>query len=78
MKGETLGDIPELTTRQSEIVKLMTMGYTTCESIGVQLGISPNTVRAHRAEIYERLGVNSSLQMILKLYHLTEKEKASV
>jgi DNA-binding NarL/FixJ family response regulator len=68
-------ELPSLTARQWQIIELMRQGFTTCESIATQLGISPNTVTVHRTDIYRRLGVNNALEMILKLYDLKEKEK---
>ena len=48
-----------LSTRQIEVLHLMTEGKTSL-AIGVQLGISPNTVRNHKCALYKKLGASSA------------------
>lgn len=47
----------ELTERQREILKLIAEG-SSAKEIAFQLGISPKTVEAHRAQIMERLQIS--------------------
>jgi DNA-binding NarL/FixJ family response regulator len=48
----------ELTPRQREVVRLIAQGCNT-KAIAHQLGLSARTVDTHRAQIMERLGVDS-------------------
>ena len=51
-----------LTTRECEVVKLVLRGYST-KSISHALGISPGTVKVHRENIYEKLGVSTQAEL---------------
>jgi DNA-binding NarL/FixJ family response regulator len=54
----------ELTSRQREILQLIMEGATTKE-IAVQLGLSPKTVEAHRAQILQRLKIRDIPNLVL-------------
>ena len=54
---------PELTQREQEIVVLATEGLTNRE-IGVELGISENTVKTQLKRIFEKLGIRSRALLI--------------
>lgn len=62
----------KLTDRQHQIAELIAHGHNT-ESIAGQLGVTLNTVEEHKRLIYRKLGVNSMMEMVLKLYDLKEK-----
>ena len=47
---------PSLTARQLQIVKLIAQGCSN-EEVGVRLGISPRTAKAHSDALRQRLGV---------------------
>jgi DNA-binding NarL/FixJ family response regulator len=49
---------PDLTPRQRDVVRLIAQGCNTKE-IAHRLGVSVRTVDTHRAQIMERLGINS-------------------
>ncbi len=51
-----------LTPRECEVVKLVLRGYSS-KSISQALGISPGTVKVHRENIYEKLGVSSQAEL---------------
>ena len=55
----------DLTTREAQILKLMTEGYSNME-IAQILVISINTTKAHVANILQKLGVDDRLQAALK------------
>lgn len=55
----------DLTTRESQILKLMTEGYSNME-IAQMLVISINTTKAHVASILQKLEVDDRLQAALK------------
>lgn len=55
----------DLTTRESQILKLMTEGYSNME-IAQMLVISINTTKAHVANILQKLEVDDRLQAALK------------
>jgi DNA-binding CsgD family transcriptional regulator len=47
-----------LTTRQREIVELVALGHTN-DAIAATLGVSPNTLRNHLADVFRRLGASN-------------------
>jgi DNA-binding NarL/FixJ family response regulator len=49
---------PDLTPRQRDVVRLIAQGHNTKE-IAHRLGLSARTVDTHRAQIMERLGIDS-------------------
>lgn len=55
--------LAQLTPRQHEIVRLIADGLTTPE-IASRLGLSAHTVTFHRTNIREKLGVDSSREMM--------------
>lgn len=54
-----------LSPRESEIIALMAEGYINKE-IAARLGISEGTVKTHRKNIHEKLGVSSRSQAIMR------------
>ncbi len=63
--GETTAKDYELTSREKQILKLMTEGYSNME-IAQLLVISINTTKAHVASILQKLEVDDRLQAALK------------
>ncbi|MCA1744290.1 MAG: response regulator transcription factor [Bacteroidales bacterium] len=57
-------DAHHLTTTETEVVKLIAEGKTTKE-IAAQKSISFHTVMTHRKNIFRKLGVNSSSELIM-------------
>ncbi len=55
-----------LSNRQLQVMGLVGQGYSGAE-IGAMLGIEITTVKTHREEAYNHLGVNSSTQALLTL-----------
>ena len=51
-----------LTDREREIAQAFSLGDTYKE-LGARFGISPNTVRRHLSNIYEKLGVSSKVEL---------------
>jgi ATP/maltotriose-dependent transcriptional regulator MalT len=49
-------ELPELTTRQREVVALIAAGCSN-EEVGNRLGISPRTAKAHADVLRQKLGV---------------------
>ena len=58
-------DIPRLTKREQEILKLVSEGATTT-AIANQLFISPQTVETHRKNLMQKFKVNNSAALIRK------------
>jgi len=63
-------DVPKktdynLTTREAQILKLITEGYSNTD-IASELVVSVNTTKAHVASILQKLGVDDRLQAALK------------
>jgi DNA-binding NarL/FixJ family response regulator len=55
------GSIPQLSKRELEVLRLMVDGKDNA-TIAAELFISPNTVKNHLANIFEKLGVANRLQ----------------
>lgn len=60
---QTFGD-SSLTAREREVVRLILRGHST-KSLAWNLGISPETARVHRQNIYRKLGVASQSQLFI-------------
>jgi DNA-binding CsgD family transcriptional regulator len=56
---------PLLSRREQEIVTLVLKGHSTY-AIAAMLGLSPNTVKVHRRQIYAKLKISSQVE----LFHL--------
>ncbi len=54
---------PTLTTREAEVLALVAQGLTS-KAIARDLGIDPRTVDAHRANIRQRFGLDSSAALL--------------
>ena len=55
-------DMLALTLREREIVTMVLRGHST-ESIAMQLGISPGTVKIHRKNIYRKMKVSTQAEL---------------
>lgn len=55
--------IPRLTSREKEILKLITKEYTT-EEIAEELFVSVKTVESHRSNLMQKLGVKNSAGLV--------------
>ncbi|MBK5285806.1 MAG: response regulator transcription factor [Bacteroidia bacterium] len=64
---ETAKSVNELSTREKEIIYLLSQGMMYKE-IGTKLFISPQTVRTHIRNIYEKLQVKSKTEAINKVF----------
>lgn len=53
-----LDDLPELTARELEVIRLVAAGLTDAE-VAARLCVSPRTVNSHLRSIYSKLGVSS-------------------
>jgi DNA-binding NarL/FixJ family response regulator len=62
--GETRHAIDTLTPREVEIVRMVAQGLRN-KIIGERLSISEGTVKVHLHNIYEKLGVNGRLELVL-------------
>jgi DNA-binding NarL/FixJ family response regulator len=60
---QTTADDKGLTAREFEILQLIAEGHTNAE-IADKLSISPNTAGRHRANIFEKLGVHSQIELV--------------
>jgi DNA-binding CsgD family transcriptional regulator len=52
-----------LTRREGEVVRLLLEGHSNL-SVSQRLGISPGTVRVHRQNLYEKLGIGSQSELL--------------
>ena len=53
----------ELTKREREIILLCRDGLL-CKQIAARLGISPNTVNTHKERIFQKIGINTTIEMV--------------
>lgn len=56
--------MPNLTEREMEIIKLCHSGLMSKE-IANKLNISSRTVEMHKNNIFKKLGINSTLELVL-------------
>jgi len=59
--------VPDLTTRQWELLRLLARGHTNTE-IARELVVSDSTVRKHLENIFARLGVTNRTAAIAKAF----------
>lgn len=67
--ADTAAVLPDLTTRQAEILLLLTEGHGNKE-IRHRLGIAERTVRAHLTDLFQILGAHSRTQAIIRAREL--------
>lgn len=60
---QPISAVESLTRRETEILKLIVEGYTN-RQIGEHLNISIRTVEGHRANISDKLGLHSRLELV--------------
>jgi DNA-binding NarL/FixJ family response regulator len=53
----------QLSEREREVIRLITLGYTACEAAKV-LALSPKTVETYRTRIMQKLGVHSRIGLV--------------
>lgn len=61
--------LDRLSAREREVCQRLLAGLST-DAIGLDLGVSSNTVRTFRKKLYRKLGVNSRLELYQKYMHL--------
>ena len=59
----------EFSDREMEVARLLVEGKSNSH-IALQLGVSTRAVELHLTRIYEKLGVSSRAEAIIKLIHL--------
>jgi DNA-binding NarL/FixJ family response regulator len=64
-KSPTAGDVYGLTAREKEILGALAQG-TGYRGIAAQLFISPETVRSHVKNIYQKMQVHTQLEAVAK------------
>jgi DNA-binding NarL/FixJ family response regulator len=57
-------DLEKLTPRERQILQLIAQGHSNKE-IAALLGLSPNTVSAHRANLMDALGIHKTAELVL-------------
>jgi DNA-binding NarL/FixJ family response regulator len=65
----SLNEIPKITRREKEVLKLIAEGLTTTE-IATKLYISPHTVESHRKNLMEKFHVKSTASVLNKVKDL--------
>jgi len=65
--------LPEITSRQREVVKLIAAGCSN-EEVAEQLGITPRTVKAHCDVLRQKLGVARRRQIPVAYRTLTGED----
>jgi DNA-binding NarL/FixJ family response regulator len=59
-----------LTKKQAEVRDLLVRGWSNKE-IATQLQITARTVEAHRAKVYEKMGVRNAVELVRKMLGAT-------
>jgi DNA-binding NarL/FixJ family response regulator len=67
-----LNDVQDFTERELEVLQLLVEGKST-KLIAYQLGVCTRSVEHHLTHIYEKVGVCSRTEAVIKLIHLFEK-----
>jgi DNA-binding CsgD family transcriptional regulator len=67
------GDASDITDRQREVVALIAAGCSNDE-VGVRLGISPRTVKAHCDVLRQKLGVKRRRQIPMAFRIMTGED----
>ena len=65
---ETEADLPRLTPRQREVLRLIAAGHSS-QAIANMLGISVKTVETHRAHINRKIGAHSAADVLRYAVH---------
>lgn len=68
-ENKNQGLIEQLSERELEVLKLVSVGYTN-KAIAVQLGISDRTVQGHLARIYNKLEASNRTEAVMKAVSL--------
>lgn len=53
----------KFTPRELEVIRLCGMGLL-CKEVADRLGISPRTVDTHKTNIFRKLGINNSVELV--------------
>lgn len=64
----------ELTPRQTEVVGLILHGKRD-KQIATELGLSVRTVREHLSHLFERLGVNDRMELVLHIFSASRMDR---
>jgi two-component system response regulator NreC len=62
-KKKMTGITPEFTGRELEIITLCRDGLI-CKEIAARLGIAERTVNSHKEKIFQKLGINNTMEMV--------------
>jgi two-component system competent response regulator ComA len=65
-------DSQPFTNKELKVIQLLLDGKSN-QQIALQLGISTRAVEHHLTHIYEKLGICSRTEAVIKLIHLFEK-----
>lgn len=60
---ETMDDVPKMTSRELEVVKLCCEGLTSKE-IAERLNVSVRTIDTHKSNIFKKVGISSTLELV--------------
>lgn len=63
MNGGGQRALDELSVREVEVLRLISLGHTSAE-VARQLHLSPRTVETHRARINRKLGVSKRAELV--------------
>ncbi len=69
MQGATTGDLPIITRREKEVLRMLAEGMTTPE-IADKIFVSPLTVESHRRNLLQKFSVSNAAALIHKATEL--------
>lgn len=77
VRAAILADNSQITPREAEICACIVLGYTVL-GIGLNLGISINTVATHRKRAYAKLRISSQNELFARYFSVVERNLGGV
>lgn len=60
---ETMDDVPKMTSRELEVIRLCCEGRTSKEIAG-RLNVSVRTIDTHKSNIFKKLNISSTVELV--------------
>jgi DNA-binding NarL/FixJ family response regulator len=66
-----------LTAREQQVCDKLCLGWTNKE-IASLLGLSPRTIEDHRTNIFDKLKVRNTVELVRYVHHIGEKTEGGI